>query len=74
MKHKRHPLISWLLTTRLTRGISQNTVAERGKLSRSAVVALESGHRNPSLASFVAYCDGLGYDIHLTPKRINENE
>lgn len=45
-------------------GLTQEQVAEKGGISRTWIVALESGHQtNPNLRALLAYCAAIGVPI-----------
>ncbi len=50
---------------RTSRGVSQQSLAERLATKQSAISRIESGRSNPSLEFAIRYLNALGYRIEV---------
>lgn len=65
-------VIERLKRIRLEQGLSQNQLAGKAGVVRSAVSMLEAGHRNPSLAMCHALAAALGVSLAQVLTQIEE--
>ncbi|WP_199536863.1 helix-turn-helix domain-containing protein [Spongiactinospora gelatinilytica] len=61
------PLIAWLAEVRRSEQISQLTLANEVGVGQSAISAIESGARRPTLERTRAIAEALGYRLTLAP-------
>lgn len=66
-------LVQQLTRIRLSRGISQATIARRMGIGKSAVCNLERNpHRDPKLSTLTRYADALGVTINIHNPRATQ--
>ena len=62
-EHQRYQLSSTLREIRENQGYSQKDIADKTGLTQQMISKIETYNGNPSLDSFLLYCNAIGIDI-----------
>lgn len=63
IENKVYNIITYLKEIRKSKKLTQEDMAKRTGLTQQMISKIESCNVNPSMESFVKYCDGIGINL-----------
>lgn len=63
IKQQIYDLMILLKNMRKKKGLAQKDIAQKAGLTQQMISKIENCDKNPSLESFVKYCDGIGISL-----------